>query len=93
MKVISDESRVQHAYRHLVDEFWNRNKNNAERFKKFVLQILENYDKKIVKKEVKGKEKFVRYIKKINWNIYQVDVYITWPYKWLLRTVTKVKDK
>ena len=93
VKVISDESRVQHAYRHLVDEFGNRNKENSQKFKDFIVNILSNYDKKIVKIELKWQEKFIRYIKKIDDTTYQIDVYKTWSYKWLLRTVTKVKVK
>jgi hypothetical protein len=92
-KIFSNEWRVHHAYRHLKDDFWNWNKINKQKFIDFSTNIIKNPDNVIKTLEKHWKEEIIRYSKKIWDYIYSIDVFSTWPNKWLIRTATKIVDK
>ncbi len=89
--IFENESRVQHAYRHLQDDFWNWNKQNRQKFENFVDEIIKNPDDIIKTIEKQWNEKITRYSKKIGDYIYNADIFNTWKFKWNIRTVTKTK--
>lgn len=88
-KALSNESRIKHAYKHFEDVYWNWNPEKGMKFKNFISWIIKEPDSVVTTIEKRWSESIDWYSKRI-WDYdYKVDIFTSWEFKWLLRTITK----
>ncbi len=89
LKAISNESRLQHAYVHVVDVLWKWNNPNKKRFIEMITNIVKNPDWIVNTLERRGGEEIVRFSKYIWEYEYFLDIFVTWKDAELIRTITR----